>query len=265
MKSTNQKRALFDAVSGIDETLIDETALPPAQPLGRRVLRIAAIAAAMVILLTAGLWWPTGEESYVTGPGLLTVRAYALDDSAITEANSTVLEKGVELPRSYDWSIGINIVHGIPLHLSFPEDLYPDAEISFGIEVTGGEFETPRQKSLGQSFTTENNTMIVWNHLEWFLNEHKKEDNATSDIFSDDGFDGSQAFADIIIYADDHIVGYAVVEIYEVNGATGINAYVYNARVLEIVSFPMVDGEFQDITAKYVTNIMESYHYNATP
>lgn len=269
MKNWKQKRALFDAVSGIDEALIDEAAVPPARPmrkpLGRRVVRFAAIAAALAILLTAGLWWPTGEESYVTGPGLLTVRAYALDEGAISEANSTVLEEGVELPRSYDWSVGINSVHGIPLHLSFPEDLYPDAKITFAVKVTGGEFETLRQNTLGQSFTAENNTTIVWNHLAWFLNEHKKADDALPDVFSgDDDFDGSQAFVDIIIYADDHIVGYAVVEIYEVNGSTGVNAYIYNARVLEIVSFPMVDGEFQNITVQYVTNIMESRRYSAS-
>lgn len=55
MKSDKTK-ALFDAITGIDEDLIDEAASPSRLHPARPILRVAAIAAVIALLMTALLW-----------------------------------------------------------------------------------------------------------------------------------------------------------------------------------------------------------------
>lgn len=55
MKNDN-KRALYDAVTGIDDDLVEEAAAPRVLPFPKHILRIAAIAAAVAILMTALLF-----------------------------------------------------------------------------------------------------------------------------------------------------------------------------------------------------------------
>ena len=55
MKSDKTK-ALFDAITGIDEDLIDEAASPSRLHPARTILRVAAIAAVIALLMTALLW-----------------------------------------------------------------------------------------------------------------------------------------------------------------------------------------------------------------
>ena len=62
MKGNEEKRALFDAVTGIEEDLIAEAAEPRVRPLSKRPLRVAAIAAAVVILFWAVSLLPFGED-----------------------------------------------------------------------------------------------------------------------------------------------------------------------------------------------------------
>lgn len=55
MKSDKTK-VLFDAITGIDEDLIDEAASPSRLHPARPILRVAAIAAVIALLMTALLW-----------------------------------------------------------------------------------------------------------------------------------------------------------------------------------------------------------------
>ena len=55
-------------------------------------------------------------------------------------------------------------------------------------------------------------------------------------------------FVDIILKIDDNIIGYAVIEIHLASGAT------HNAELLKSVVFPKIDGEYQNVTEKYVKN-----------
>ena len=62
MKSDKTK-ALFDAITGIDEDLIDEAASPSRLHPARPILRVAAIAAVLVLVITALLWPGNGEAT----------------------------------------------------------------------------------------------------------------------------------------------------------------------------------------------------------
>ncbi len=58
MNLNKQKRALFDAVTGIEEDLIAEAAEPRVRPVPKRVLRVAAMAAVVAILFLAASLLP---------------------------------------------------------------------------------------------------------------------------------------------------------------------------------------------------------------
>lgn len=62
MKQQNQTRALFDAVTDVDAEWIEEAAEPRTLHWSRPVLRIAAIAAVLALLLTA-LLWPGNDQN----------------------------------------------------------------------------------------------------------------------------------------------------------------------------------------------------------
>ena len=58
-----------------------------------------------------------------------------------------------------------------------------------------------------------------------------------------------QAYIDLVWKVGEHIVGYAVVEIYH---DTAVTAYVYRARRIKCVSYPKIDGEYQSITQEQI-------------
>ena len=233
--------------------------------------RAIACAAVLAIVLTAILW-PAQEENYITAPGLLTVRAYALDGEEISDVNSTVLTEGIELPLSYNWAPNINVVPGLPLNLSLDESGFEGMNITFEVTVSDGsfrqkwpvdfsksEYEAQKGKYLGTQFTVKNDHTIYW--LPWVWKENKaKKEFVLQDTYADYG-----AYVDIIIRADDLIIGYAVVEIYAVNEILvtpeGYKiASPYSARILEIISFPKVDGEFQNVSESYVEGAIAKAH-----
>ncbi len=234
-------------------------------------VRLAAMAAVIAIIVGVVTFWPGSEENFITGPGLLSIRAYALDEREISEANSTVLEEGVELPWNYAWSPGINVVRGLPIQLDFPDECFDDAIITLQISTTGGSFigELVQYKNpvtqkyelannyLGDSFSVSNHTKIYW-----FLNPADYDPKKQEYTFGTEIARGS-SYVDIVIRADGQIVGYAVVEIYEVP-RDGIPEDVptlsYKARVVEMASFPKIDGQQQHVTQRYMDRLFKEIH-----
>lgn len=250
MKMNETRRVLYDAVSGIDDALVQEATTPMPGRILRTLIRVAAAAAVLALLIGAAVGLPGAEAEYVTGPGLLSIRAYALDEDQISDIGSTVLDEGVELPWEYVYSPGINIVRGLPLKLDFPASGFEDMHISLDVRVSGGHFYLPPRyvsetyKNIGSEFTIENNQMIYW------ACDNKHE----------------STYVDVIIRVDRNIIGYAVIEFYEAlpEGQTepieGMH-FGYLTRVIEIVSFPKVDGHLQPVTEKYVNKKIEELHH----
>lgn len=276
MKASEKRRALYDAVSGIDPKLVQAATAPKPVKVVRTVWKVAAAAAMVAILIGVVAGLPFGlmdDEEYVTAPGTLSIRAYALDENEISEVNSTVLKEGVELPWEYVWGPGINIVRGLPIKLDFPTEGYGDAKITLEVSTTGGsffgkpvryqdpitkEYHTSDYPYLGNNFTTGNNYTIYWNIFS------KTVDPLTGkEVYDYDA--PRKSYVDIVIFADDIIVGYAVVEIYELlpegesNYIDGVHRG-YLSRVVEIVSFPKVDGEFQPVSRRYVEKKFNELH-----
>lgn len=268
MKGNDLSRQLSD----LPEEMIAE-AMAPAKTIRRkhtttRILRLTAIAAALAILITAVALWPT-EENYITGPGVLVVRAYAADTEEFTEENSVVLEEGITFPK-ISWSLLSN-QPGFPVVLSIPENEYDGKDIRFEITVSHGSllgpaigyrdengnfpdnFDTWKSRCLGNHFTRGNNSMLYFRPGYISFDDDTRQMHFTR-------MEGFRSLVDIIIYADDYIVGYAVIEFYEIVGDSfeklveeGYEPMgVVKARVLEIRSFPQIDGKYQKVTREYV-------------
>lgn len=232
-------------------------------------VRFAAAAAVLALVIGAIAFWPAGEQDYVTGPGLLAIRAYALNENEISEINSTVLEEGVELPWEYTWSPVINVVStGLPIKLEFSELEFEGAKISFDVEVSGGsvfgeavrlqdpvtgKYYWSENPYLGDTFTVENHTTLYWQFYSTKYNIWKNE------YTHGKPFVHGKSYLDIIIRADDYIVGYAVLEIYELSEDEA-PTFRYKARVLTITSFPKVEGEYQSVSRRYVEKKFEEIH-----
>ena len=275
MKTSEKRRALYDAISDIDPALIQEATMPRQAKVLRTVWSVAAAAAMVAILIgvLAGLpFGLTNDEEYVTAPGTLSIRAYALDENEISEVNSTVLEEGVELPWEYMWSTGISqvpICYGMPITLDFPTEGYQDMQITFDITATDGSFQKMAEHyfdpikeefvwdtktRIGSDITVDNHTTIYWN---W---ERVEYDHFQDDYVFSGKFAQGSSFIDIIIRADNIIIGYAVVEIYAVPHENDMPTDQFMARVLSVVSFPKIDEKNQKVSKGYVSKKFKELH-----
>ena len=267
MKASEKRRALYDAVSGIDPKLVQAATAPKQIKVVRTVWKVAAAAAMVAILIGVVAGLPFGlmdDEEYVTAPGTLSIRAYALDENEISEVNSTVLKEGVELPWEYVWSPAINIVDGLPIKLDFPTEGYEGMRISLDISVSGGsfyreprhyidpetnEFIADENTNVGSEFTLNNNSTVYWTLYS------TKYDKSSGKYEYDGTLARDSSFVDIIIRADDIIVGYSVIEIYELPESLS-----YKARIIDMKCFPKVDGEFQPVSRRYVEKKFNELH-----
>lgn len=195
-------------LNGLPEEMIAEAMAPVNDTSGKfsrsRVLRrLTAVAAAVAIFFTALVLWPTDDE-FVTGPGLLTITAYAADGVPYTTSASNSIE-----PFLHYWSISpVNWSPGCPITLSVNEEAYQSEELSFQVSVQGGGLYTGASggtsiyptyfKPMPKTFCVPNHTTIFWST--YF--------DASTGAY--DMFCGDSSYIDIIIYDGAHIVGYAV-------------------------------------------------------
>lgn len=237
------------------------------------VRRVAACAAVVALLIGTMYFWPV-EDNYVTGPGVLVVRAYETDEPGISEENGSVLEEGIVVPMEFTWSPADSMTStglGLPFRVSVPEEDYPGREITFEIWLSGGDFQhleymldfldcdtadsydVLRARYLGKHFTISNNKRLWWNETGHIFDEQNREVHYV-------GLDTDRVFVDVILRADKYIIGYAVIEIVDVDGKEG---FVYHTRMLKSVSFPQVNGKYQKVSEKYVQEQIQLVHDHA--
>lgn len=226
-------------------------------------LRIAAAVATLAILLTAALWPRKTEDGYITAPGVLKVYAYDTTSGAtIDDMVSYELKEGV-VSHPYEWTPVMNSLYGLPLTFNVEDISLQGTEVSFDVEVGHGNFygdihndKYKKQESdsaatlssayLGNQFTIDNGETIFWSAVDLYIEamESGKEIQTLLDEC------GNVIYVDIIIRADDHIVGYAVMQITHEEGW-------YSASVCETVFYPRVDGVFQVVEEATIRQDMQ--------
>lgn len=114
--------------------------------------------------------------------------------------------------------------------------------IVFNAESENAKFECKSYKAklIGGGVTAQNDTRksIVDDMVKWCPLENGKEMDIPKD------------YVDVIVKIDGHIVGYGVVEITQ----TSDSPSSWTSRVLVAKVFPQVDGKYQNVLEKYVTD-----------
>lgn len=279
MKNRKNERALFDAVTGIDADLIDEAAAPIARTFPQRLLRVAAIAAVFAVLLTAALW-PKADENYITAPGLLTVHAHGVDEDGNATVESVILEEGVEFTPNVHFDPALSYREYLPISFCIDESQYPGMEITMDVSTNAGILykNLPFDHShlnmnavdqllyhyYGQHFTASIDKSLYWIPLgfdyDYLFDQVALGNNDPKSALRGFYFENNPSYIDVIFRANDLIIGYCVVEITETNGITGYWAKDFCFKVLEIASFPMVDGQWQNVKLEYVQDKINQLH-----
>ena len=199
---------ILDAIGMINEEAVWD-AKNYKRPKRQNWFKRGTIAACLCIALAIGML-VTPNSDIITGPGLLTVTAYASSTSENIELFEEYnMQENITLPYEYGWAITTSVVPGLPLKFSVPE--YSKATIE--ISVSGGQFiswekstgDTVRDTNvLRQSFVIPNNSTIYWQN---YVKNADVIQQFTDDI----------AYVDVVLYDDTAIIGYAVIGIYSVN------------------------------------------------
>lgn len=176
-------------------------------------------------------------------------------DSMTTDVSLEDNEKlqgfGISTPAINGWSATVSYLPGLPLYLDIPN--YDN--VTFQVSLSDGRFFYQEKANyspgldpgklitevvLGQNFTVPNGIQLYW-------------DNWTG-VYDDRGneirWGGEIAYADIVIFDGDRIIGYAVVKIYTTN-YQGAGSQFKN-KVLETVMFSMDGNELKEISLDYV-------------
>lgn len=241
--------------------------------------RVVAAAAVLALILTAALW-PAGEEDYVTAPGLLSVHAHSIGENGDASIESVILEDGLVFTPNIRYDPQISYVQHFPISFSIDQAPYKDMEITLEVSTNAGIFyknepfdpshlELTRIEQMlanhyGQHFTVNIDKKVYWepsgfdyDYLEAY---HKRGGTDLSYGLKDFGFSHNPSFIDIIIRANDLIVGYCIIEIRDISSPEDFPVQEFSFEVLTIVSFPKVDGNWQNVTLNYVQEHINNIH-----
>lgn len=248
------------ALNALPEEMVAEAMEPGHRGRGVSWLRLAACVAIIVGLFFG--FWPA-EPEIVTAPGLLTLTVYAMDSTS--NYTSVELTEGISVPESRYIPLGLSIMPGIPVVLSVETEDFSSDQIIFNISATCGMYiategtHSESYTTLYKEFTCRNNDAIYWT-----IDSFDKTIE-----FADEAYD--HVFTSIIICYQEHIIGYAVVRFDRLYGKEFVEldpffSDVYNdddpvaayyAELVESVSFPKVNGEYQNVSEEYVNQCIQ--------
>lgn len=270
------------ALAGVSDVLLQSAMGVYERKQRRRYIWVRVVAGAAVIaLLLTALLWPQEEADYIIGPGLLTVKAFAVDENDMLITESENLEVGVEFrPKIAYNPTDIGRIH-FPFTFSVEEGLYPGMNITLQISTDAGIFykneplapnlapDTPYilrafAQYYGQNFTVDIDKAVYWqpNGFDYaYMQAQIESGNLDYDsAYKEHGFTKNPSFIDVIVRADAQIVGYCVIEIREVDHAPGNRVRSFRFELLRVVSFPQVNGKWQNVTQEYVQQQIDRLH-----
>lgn len=255
---------LSEAMTGIaDEKVQSAMEAHPRRGRGRNIwIRVAAMAATLAILLTAALWPRENENGIVTAPGIL--KAYAYEMKGSDKIDITEME-GMEL---VDDSIPsymaiycpfMSVARGVVITPVVAEESLKDAEITYEVTANYGElygdFYSEKytggnkiQATREEAFLGKQASIKNWETIYWEGKELLGEDSVALT---------EKVYVDMIIKADGNIVGYGIFEMdpwVEDGMVVGLTGHLKHT-----VFYPLVDGEYQEITADYVGQQIAEY------
>lgn len=273
-------------LDALPDEMVSE-AMKPYRPrsLGWHIVRIAACLA-IVIGLTIALWpeeetpgaqlgtptegtteitapSATMQKTFFAAPGILKVYAYDMNGVDLSKMTTYELTEGV-VSHPYEWTFAMNSIYGLPLTLRVEDELWKNQPLTFYVETEYGGYYgdihnakykknendsvvSLKDVNLGNAFEVENGETIFWTAKEIYAQSAEKGISPFEFLENI----GNVIYTRIIIRCENHIVGYAMVKITHNEGW-------YTASVVRSVFYPLVDGQFQQITEEYVRQEMQN-------
>ena len=246
---------LSAALGGVPEDMLAEAMEPSVRRHGFSWLRLA-----VCIALIVGLFFgmdPTQPE-IVTAPGILAVKVYAKEENGQGYITMELIE-GVAAARKQENECVIDEKPmdpiGISVYLSIETEDFPVEEILYEVKVERGiyfDYSSGEYiKNLHREFVCANPTFTSWHCM---FSEDPDPNARTNPEYD-------HVYTDIIIYCEEHIIGYAVMRydrLYnEFGGTTNYDPYL-----IASVLFPKQNGEYQSVTKEYVTEHIENVKLN---
>ena len=236
------------ALGGISDAKIAAAAQVYTRKKNTRILlfRIAAMAATLAILLTAALWpWKNGDGQIVSAPGIMKV--YACEVSEIEKTDFSKLEDYRLLENSINASAPIWVpfmsgLQGLAFTPLVDEPCLSEHLIQFKISTNYGDMIDRNADIHGKKVTVQNGSTIYWDGSQ-MVEDCGELENIDAHLATI-----GRIYIDLIILADDHIVGCAV---FEMTRLEDMNI-AFTTKLLSTVYYPKVNDEFQKVTMEYV-------------
>ena len=245
----------------------------------KRWHRVVACAAVLALLLGAMFFWPV-EENYVTGPGMITVRAHAVDEDVNETIKSVVLEEGVVFTPEYIYRTDTSYRERFPFLFQVEHELYSPDEMILEVTTNAGIFykyspgditmvgKTPIEQLLyhnyGQHFTVNADKALYWKpdgfDYDYLQEQFAKGNTDISQALKEFGFSSNPAYFDVIIRTNDYIIGYFVIEVKMSPMEISTYAHRLSFEMVTLVNFPMVDGKHQNVPLNYVQTQIQKIH-----
>ena len=251
----------------------------------RQLAKRAAVCAAVLALLIGSVFfWPASEENYITAPGMIKVYAHGVDASGNATVESVELEEGVEFTSTVVYDPTKSYRQHFPFSFTVDKSLYPNMDITMEVSTDAGIFyknepynpDSPLHlpgtpdifqifsQFYGQHFVVGIDKQLYW-EPEGFDYAYLKEqiEGKNYDLnsaYKKHGYVNNPSFINVIIRADDYIIGYCVMAIREINENDGHPDREFSFEVLTIASFPEVNGKLQNVTLEYVEAQISYFH-----
>lgn len=242
--------------------------------------RAAVCAAVLALLMGTVFFWPASEENYITAPGLITVRAHEIDDTGNATIESVALNEGVVFTPEYVYRTDASYREEFPFFFQIEHELYSPEELMLEVSTNSGIFykhspgdlsmigKSPVEQLLyhnfGQHFTVNADEALYWKPDGFdyaYMKEQFEKGHVTfAEAYKEFGYYGNPSWFDIIIRANDCIIGYCVIEVTITPTEISPYAHLLSFEVVALVSFPMVDGQHQNVSSEYVQTHIQKIH-----
>lgn len=216
----------------------------------KHAVRLTAMVAVAAILVGVMAFWPGSSDP--EKPGIIAVsgvmKAYACDLDSVEKEELSKYELTDTIDSYKRTLVPYTDVMGeaIPFTFRIPDDYYGKAEISFCVSMDYGMIyeENKIDTDPKSELTVYNGDTIRWMH------------GSMREAIDEIGHCG-RFFANILIMADERIVGYGIIDFVFYNEEGMMPSFVTIG--FSTVCFPMVDGEFQNVSEEYVWKQIEEY------
>lgn len=236
--------------------------------------KLAAAAACLALLLGVISLSFDGGDGIVTRPGILTVTVYAADQETVYIASPNMAEhNAICVSHLLIWP------YSNPFTFSVSEEQGDWQNVHFTLSSSAGGFAINDNgyHIVGTPYTIQNGGTVYWCDLE------------------DKGISDNVVYIDAVVYSGENIIGYVVLRLskptcdifaddpsivvvheepnsdeesmphparYYCQGRDHLVDFLFTVEKIESVSFPKVDGEYQNISEEYVTQKLEEAKSN---